>query len=219
MVTPEPKTSYRLDYNANFRDWRTKLDSVLEENQVKYVLTELKPPEPTGTTSQNDIARHQKWLLDDFTARHAILGALHERVYASYHRHETAKSLLDALEAHFTKPSMSRRTVKFRRYMEHKLAEGKSVNEHVLEMGSMAFELECEGVKVPEELQVLMLMNSLPDSWDETVGGAIVNIDIDGSDEMGLEKVSKRLIEMGLKKEQEEKPHLYTTIKVQPFSY
>lgn len=103
--------------------------------------------------------------------------------------------------------------------MEHKLAEGKSVNEHVLEMGSMAFELECEGVKVPEELQVLMLMNSLPDSWDETIGGAIVNIDIDGSDEMGLEKVSKRLIEMGLKKEQEEKPHLYTTIKVQPFSY
>ncbi|XP_062015945.1 ubiquitin C-terminal hydrolase 13-like isoform X1 [Rosa rugosa] len=214
MVNPEPQNPYRLDYNANFSDWRTKLDSVLDQNQVKYVLTEPKPPEPTGATPQNEVARHQKWLLDDFTARHVILGALHERVYVSYHRHKTASSLLEALTAHFTTPSVSRRLVKFRRYMEHKLAEGKSVNEHVSEMGSMAAGLESEGVKVSEELQVLMLMNSLPERWDETVGGLIVNMDIDGPDEMGLDKVSKRLIDLVLKKDQEENPHLYATIKV-----
>lgn len=76
------------------------------------------------------------------------------------------------------------------------MGEGKSVNQHILEMGCMAFELECEGVKVPEELQAVMLMNSLPDSWRDTIGGLIVNMESDGSDGLGLDKVSRRLRDM-----------------------
>lgn len=71
------------------------------------------------------------------------------------------------------------------------MAEGKSVNEHILEMGSMVYGLESEGVKVSEELQAVMLMNSLPESW------ADMNTDLDGSNGMVLDRVTKKLTEIG----------------------
>lgn len=77
------------------------------------------------------------------------------------------------------------------------MGKGKSVNQHILEMGCMAFELECEGVKVPEELQAVMLMNNLLDSWCDTIGGLIVNMESNGSDGLGLDKVGRRLRDMG----------------------
>ncbi|XP_050368755.1 ubiquitin C-terminal hydrolase 13-like isoform X2 [Argentina anserina] len=203
-----------LNCKANFGNWKTKLESVLKLNHVDYVLTEPKPPEPTTVTPQTGVARHQKWLVDDSLARGLILETLDATVYVSYLHHPTAASLMKALTDYFTQPSMFRRLVKFRRYMEHKFGEGKSVNEHVKEMGSLAAELENEGVQVPEELKVLMLINSLPDRWRETIDGLMVNMDKDGPGEMGLDKVTKRLIDLGLKKHREENPDLYATIKV-----
>lgn len=197
MVYPELKTTHRLDFGVNFHIWRDKIDFVLVDNKVDYVLTEQKPPE-------NDVARHkQQWLHDDYTARHLILGALTDHVYMTHQKHETAKSLMDALTATFTKPSMTKRMYKLKGYVGHKMAEGKSVNEHILEMGSMAYDLECEGLKIPDEVQAVMLMNSVPDSWDEMMTPVRLNMNLDksGDPDMGLDRVSSRLREIGVLKE------------------
>lgn len=192
LVYPELKTTHRLDHNTNFLIWKDKLKFVLWDHKVHYVFSEPKPPEPTGTPPQDDaVARHRKWVDGDYLARHIILGALHERVYMCYQHHKNAKSLLDALTADFGKSPMSKKMAKLRRYVEHKMADGKSVNEHILEMGSMVYGLESEGVKVSEELQAVMLMNSLPESW------ADMNTDLDGSNGMVLDRVTKKLTEIG----------------------
>ncbi|KAL6289454.1 hypothetical protein ACE6H2_006964 [Prunus campanulata] len=99
LVYPELKTTHQLDCTTNFQTWRSKLDFVLADNN--------------------------KWLRDDFTARHIILGALHKHVQMSYNRHETTKSLKDPLSAFFTRPSMAKRMVKLRQYVDHKMHEGK----------------------------------------------------------------------------------------------
>lgn len=83
------------------------------------------------------------------------------------------------------------------------MAEDKSVNEHILEMGSMAYDLECEGLKIPDEVQAVMLMNSVPDSWDEMMIPVRLNMDLDksGDPDMGLDRVSSRLRAIGVSKE------------------
>ncbi|XP_062018184.1 uncharacterized protein LOC133734579 [Rosa rugosa] len=195
MVYPELKTTHRLDFGVNFHIWRQKIGFVLVDNKVNYVLTDPKPPE-------NDVARHQKWIHDDFIARHLIMGTLNDHVYMCYETHETAKSLMDALTATYTQPSMTKRMYKLRNYVGHKMAEGKSVHEHIMEMGSMAYDLQCEGLKIPEEVQAVMLMNSVPESWDEMMTVVRLNMDFDkskssGEPDFGLHKVSSRLREIG----------------------
>ncbi|XP_031271827.1 uncharacterized protein LOC116130227 isoform X2 [Pistacia vera] len=177
LVYPELKTRHRLDYGKNFRIWRSQVDFVLEDNEVKYVLTQPIPEKQTHPEA------HQKFVDDDYTARHIILGALSEGLYMSYHRHSTAKSLLDALTSFFTKPSMSRRMTALRRYVTHKMSDDTSAHEHVLKMSELAMELKLEGVDIPDELEAVFLMNSLPDSWEDSIFGMILNID---SDEKGL---------------------------------
>lgn len=63
-------------------------------------------------------------------------------------------------------------------------------NEHVLEMRRMATELGLEGVEVPEELQAVVLMNSLPDSWYDAITTMIGNMD---TDERGLTLVNAEI--------------------------
>lgn len=199
MGYPELQTTLRLDFAVDyFHTWKDKLDFVLINKDVDYVLTVPKPPE-------NEVAGYKKWIRDDRIARYLIIGAMHERLYSSYKEHETAKSLMDALTATFTKPSMMKRMTKLSKYVGHKMAEGKPVFEHILEMGSMAGDLEREGLKIPEEVQTVMLMNSMPESWNDVVTSLKLSMDFDkskwGEPDLGLDMVSRRLRDIGDMKE------------------
>ncbi|OMO93991.1 hypothetical protein CCACVL1_06236 [Corchorus capsularis] len=58
LIYPELKTTYRLTYSGtNFHICRSKVDFIIVENQVNYVLTE---PKPT-IDNPDDIVRHDKW--------------------------------------------------------------------------------------------------------------------------------------------------------------
>lgn len=179
LVYPELKTTYRLNYtgSTNFHIWKSKLGFVLVDNRVEYVLARPLPDK------QADPEAHQKFLDDDFTARHIILGSLDDALIISFKHQETAKSLMDALTSYFTKPSMSKRMTLLRRYVTHKMSDDTSAQEHVLTMINLAMDLKMEGVEIPDELQAVFLMNSLPDSWQDSMFGMIMNID---KDEKGL---------------------------------
>ncbi|XVF68478.1 hypothetical protein PTKIN_Ptkin11bG0006000 [Pterospermum kingtungense] len=193
IIYPELKTTYRLNYSeTNFHIWRDKLDFVLKENKVNYVLTERKP----SKDNQDEAASHDKWVADDFKARHIILGTLHDHLYMSYHEHETAKSIMDGLTRLFTRPSMAKRINLFRRYMNHRMEEGTSIDQHIIEMFVRAKELELEGVKVPQEFQAVALMESLPESWEDEVRSITWNLETD-EEGLGLDNVCKKLRSVG----------------------
>ncbi|OMO55530.1 hypothetical protein COLO4_35929 [Corchorus olitorius] len=94
LIYPELKTTYKLTYyGTNFHIWRSKLDFVLVQNQVNYVLTK---PKPTKDNS-DDIVRHDKWAAVDFKAHHIILGTLDDNLFMTYQKQDAAKLLLSAL--------------------------------------------------------------------------------------------------------------------------
>ncbi|GKV08398.1 hypothetical protein SLEP1_g20030 [Rubroshorea leprosula] len=190
------KTTYRLNYGDNFAFWKVKVKMVLTDNCVQYVLTTPKP------SKEDDAARHDKWVADDFTARHIILGSIHDDLFMSYSEHETTKSMMDALSAFFTKPSLGKRMALLQRYMSHQMKGGTSINQHVLEMDNMAMELEREGMKVPEEMQSAALMNSLPSSWEDVIVNITTVFDFDRNGEStGLKNVKDRLKSAGARKD------------------
>ncbi|GMI88899.1 hypothetical protein HRI_002559200 [Hibiscus trionum] len=190
IIYPELKTSSRLEYlGTNFHIWRTKLDFVLKDHGVHYVLTPNPNPNPD-----------HKWVGDDRHARRLILETLHEHLYMSYHKHETAKSLMDALTTAFTRHSAANRFRLLRRYKDYKMQEGTSIAQHIVEMNAMAKELELEGLNLPKELHSVALLESLPESWDDVV--ASITMDL-GKDEEALrsDNICMKLMNAGDVKE------------------
>lgn len=80
------------------------------------------------------------------------------------------------------------------------MSDETPLNEHVLDMRALAKELELEGVKIPDEFQAVVLMNSLQESWEDAVEKIVTNIDTDEK-ESSLENVENRVRAMGKWKE------------------
>lgn len=194
LVYPELKTTGRLELGSMataFRIWRHKLDFVLADKKLKYVFTDPIPDK------EKDPFAHQKFLDDDSKAQGIILFRLDDssRLY-HYERHDSAKSLLDALTSASTQPSMTGRMILLRQYLGRKMFDEMPVREHVLNMRAMAKELELEGVKIPDEFQAVVLINSLPDSWEDAVERMVVSIDSDAK-ELSLEDVEDKVRAIG----------------------
>lgn len=196
LVYPELKTTGRLELGSMataFRIWRHKLDFVLADKKLKYVFTDPIPDK------EKDPFAHQKFLDDDSKAQGIILFRLDDssRLH-HYERHDSAKSLLDALTSASTQPSMTRRMILLRQYLGRKMFDEMPVREHVLNMRAMAkeLELELEGVKIPDEFQAVVLINSLPDSWEDAVERMVVSIDSDAK-ELSLEDVEDKVRAIG----------------------
>ncbi|GLT80742.1 hypothetical protein SLA2020_521660 [Shorea laevis] len=173
IVYPELRTTARLKLGDNFYVWRSKVGFVLVDNGVDNVLTLPKP------SKEDDPAGHDKWVLDDLTARGILLGSIHEYLLFDTSEDETAKALMDRITALFTGPSLSKRMVLLRRYMRRRMKEGTSINQHIIEMNAMVAEMAREGMKVPEAMQAAALMNSFPESWRDVKVNIIVNLELD----------------------------------------
>lgn len=189
LVYPELKTTNKLNPDAtapNFHVWKTKLNFVLLDNNVDYVLTDSNPPSP-----EDDAVAHRKFRRDDSAARHIILGTLHDDLFMCYHHHDTAKSLMDALTGFFAKPSLPRKMAAFMRYKEHRFVEGTDIKRHIVEMGGLARELELEGMKMDECSQMAILINTLPEKWKEQIDLEIENMERNG--EFSLENLCNKL--------------------------
>ncbi|OVA02753.1 zinc finger protein [Macleaya cordata] len=166
----ELTTTRKLNSSGSkFLIWKSKMDFVLFDIGVSYVLTDPRPVDPTEETSIEEREKYKKWVSDDFTCRHAILGAMEDNLMLVFDRYNTAKEIMDALSNLFASKSFGRSTTLCGKYQHHKMSEETNVMDHVFEMCAMARELEEVGMKVPEAMQVFILMKSLPDSWQSAM--------------------------------------------------
>eukprot|EP00268_Persea_americana_P052720 TRINITY_DN5919_c0_g1_i1.p1 TRINITY_DN5919_c0_g1~~TRINITY_DN5919_c0_g1_i1.p1 ORF type:complete len:250 (+),score=27.56 TRINITY_DN5919_c0_g1_i1:105-752(+) len=141
-----------------FRRWKRKIEFVLSDAHLKYVLSD---PKPTD-------ASLNQWVSDDERARSMILFAMDDLLFDVYSAHETAKLLMDSLAEIFPPGSSEYAVNLYKKYTNYKMGYHTSINDHLLQMRAMAIDLEhlclsCVG----EEAQKDAILNSLPESWAE----------------------------------------------------
>ncbi|KAL3530915.1 hypothetical protein ACH5RR_010237 [Cinchona calisaya] len=202
IIYPQFKTYLRIDYKGpRFSTWKRELFTVLEDCQVKYVLKDTKPSEPTDSTSEEDVHLYKKWQADDFTCRHLVLGAMEDDVFLSFHDCPTAKALIDALETFFDSPSTAQKLVLLKKYTNHHMSDDTPIIDHILKMDLMTRNLEIAGIDVPDEIQSVVLVDSLPKSWGEALTVLNVNMSMDKETGLSLDNVRKRVRDAGQIKE------------------
>nr|GMD69249.1 Zinc finger, CCHC-type [Ipomoea batatas] len=183
---------YRVRLNSswsNFYVWEIRLSQVFRISKVSCVLKEPKP-------SEKDVEHCKKWLADDLVCRHLMLGAVDDDLFLSFHGYPSAKSMMDAIKAFFNFSSNARRKLLLKKYMDHQMSEGTPIVNHNFKMERLALKLKRAGVTIPDELQAFTLMDSMPESWVDSLMRLTLDMDLKEK-EVDLKAVRARLLEVG----------------------
>lgn len=80
--------------------------------------------------------------------------------------------------------------------MNNHMSDDTPIMDHIDNMGVMARKLEIAGVNIPNEMQSVVLVNSLPESWGDTL--TVLNMTmIDKENGLNLDSVRKRVRDFG----------------------
>ncbi|VFQ69269.1 unnamed protein product [Cuscuta campestris] len=95
-------------------------------------------------------------------------------------KEKTAKGIMDALSNMYEKPSAANKVFLIREFVNTRMKEGTSVTEHINKLNSILARLLSVGIKFDDEVQALLLLLSLPDSWSGMVTAVTGSVGPDG---------------------------------------
>ncbi|VFQ90409.1 unnamed protein product [Cuscuta campestris] len=120
------------------------------------------------------------WAGLDRKAMSVIRLSLTKNVAFNILKEKTAKGIMEALSNMYEKPSVANKVFLIRELVNTRMKEGTSVTEHINKMNSILTRLASVKIKFDDEVQVLLLLSSLPDSWSGTVTAVTSSVGPDG---------------------------------------
>jgi len=84
-------------------------------------------------------------------------------------KEKTTKGIMEALSNMYEKPSAANKVFLIRELVNTRMKEDNSIAEHINKMNSILARLTSVGIKFDDEVQALLLLSSLPNSWSGTV--------------------------------------------------
>lgn len=143
---------------TDFSWWKMQIEDLLVQKDLDVVLGDKQ-----GKLSDAE------WAVLDRKAMSVIRLSLTKNVAFNILKEKTAKGILEALSNMYEKPSAANKIFLIRELVNTKMKEGSSVTEHINSLNSILARLLSVGIKFDDEVQALLLLSSLPDSWSGTV--------------------------------------------------
>ncbi|KAE8692624.1 Retrovirus-related Pol polyprotein from transposon TNT 1-94 [Hibiscus syriacus] len=84
-------------------------------------------------------------------------------------KEKTTAGLMTALSSMYEKPSASNKVHLMRRLFNLRMTEGASVAQHLNELNTITTQLSSVEIEFDDEVRALILLSSLPDSWNANV--------------------------------------------------
>uniref|UniRef100_A0ACD5TRT4 Uncharacterized protein n=1 Tax=Avena sativa TaxID=4498 RepID=A0ACD5TRT4_AVESA len=168
-VFAELMRAYKLDGN-NFTVWKRKLLYLLTSENIDYIVEMAEPNLPAEHATDEEKQEYEdefnKWKKDNKNARVFMLGSMADSLAAEYESEDTAYGIMQRLEQDFGEVSLMKVLGLVNKFVTSKMGE-KSVNEHMNKLIVLAEELKNAGYPFQEEVQVMVVLNSLPPSWEQ----------------------------------------------------
>ncbi|VFQ79061.1 unnamed protein product [Cuscuta campestris] len=120
------------------------------------------------------------WAGLDRKAMSVIRLSLTKNVAFNILKEKTAKGIMDALSNMYEKPSAANKVFLIRELVNTRMKNGTSVTEHINKLNSILARLLSVDIKFDDEVQTLLLLSSLPDSWSGTVIAVTGSVGPDG---------------------------------------
>jgi hypothetical protein len=146
---------------SNFGFWKMQTEDYLYQKDL-YLPLKGKDSKPTDMT---DAA----WEILDRKALGAIRLSLAPSVAFNISKEKTAEDLMKALTRMYEKPSASNKVFLMKRLFNMKKPENRSIQEHLNDFNTITSQLESVGITFDDEVLALVILSSLPESWDGLV--------------------------------------------------
>ena len=187
----------------NWGIWKPKMEDVLYLNDLHD------PIDGNGEKPSN--MDEGKWKKMDKKAIALIRQYLDDSVFHHVASCESAKALWDKLVSLYESKSATSKAFLVRKLVQLRLDEEKSVAEHLNEFQDVINQLANMKVNFDDELQALLLMSSLSESW-ETLVVSLSNSNANGT--ISLETVRSSLLNEELRRKGSELKSVQTEAMV-----
>uniref|UniRef100_A0A2N9HAA9 CCHC-type domain-containing protein n=1 Tax=Fagus sylvatica TaxID=28930 RepID=A0A2N9HAA9_FAGSY len=124
---------------------------------------------PDQSDDQETEKLRKKWDEDDALAKASMLYHMKDNIIRLFKERPTAKEMMDALETKYGCRSDTQIQLLLDKFNNIKMNEGDVVGDHVNQLELIAKELVDAGHTLSNKMQVNIVLNSLPPSWDHVV--------------------------------------------------
>ena len=176
LITTELAKIEKL-HGVNYEMWHRKIKYALIYDNLEYVI-EFNAPELNSNASKVKIKKQKKWKIDDKKARSLIFMFMEDSLINFFETYDTTQSLWNVLKEKYDKTTEINTQLLLQKYNSCKMQEEQSVVEHVNNMVVMAKDLSIVGIPILKKLQVAIILNSLPISFDMVTTSMISNLSL-----------------------------------------
>ncbi|KAM1500447.1 hypothetical protein ACFX10_023002 [Malus domestica] len=147
--------------NVNYRIWKRRITYLLTHDKTLYTIKDERPLGPSRV--------YNKWVEDNELAKATILNYMEDKLIPLYEEYDSAKEIMDVLEKKYGPKSQTYIQLLLEKYNGTKMEETDSMVDHITKMEVMAKDLANAGHPVSDQMQVSVLLGSLPNSWENVV--------------------------------------------------
>ena len=158
MAADEGKVRIEKFDGSDFGFWKMQIEDYLYQRNLHQPLTK----KPEGM-------KEEDWKLLDRQALGVIQLSLSRNVAFNIAKETTTAGLMKALSNVYEKPSAVNKVHLMRRLFNLRMAEGASLAQHLNELNTITTMLSSVKIDFDDEVRALILLSSLPDSWNTTV--------------------------------------------------
>lgn len=158
-MAEDGKTRIEKFDGQDFGWWKMQIEDLLCQKDLDQALTGIKPEKMEDAV----------WAALDRKAIAVIRFTLAKNVAFNIVKETTACGLMKALSNMYEKPSVSNKVFLIRQLVNTRMREGMSVTSHINDFNTIISRLLSVDIKFEDEVQALLLLSSLPESWSGTV--------------------------------------------------
>ncbi|KAK9028101.1 hypothetical protein V6N11_067915 [Hibiscus sabdariffa] len=152
----------------NFLDWFRNLRIVLKQERKEYVIEEAVPNDPGPNASRADKDKFKKHM-DDMVDVGCLMLATMTPELQKQHENMVAFEMIQNLKEIYEGQARQERYETSKALFQCKMSEGSSLGAHVIKMMGYIQTLEKLGFALNDELATDVILQSLPDSFNQFV--------------------------------------------------
>ncbi|GAV60377.1 UBN2_3 domain-containing protein [Cephalotus follicularis] len=130
----------------NYVDWLRNVRIVLNFEDIDYVLEAPLPALPAKDASTKDHAIYRKWVADEKKVRSYLMASMSNALQVQHNGMRDSRAILQHLRELYGENSRNAQFQLTAELYGTKMAEGSSVNDHVLKMINAIERLEALGI-------------------------------------------------------------------------
>ena len=151
----------------NYDTWQIHAQALLIKNDHwKYVSGESTKPELSSPPTAQETTAQQRWIQNDLKARSDILLSISASELKHTRGCNTSLELWQKIESVYAPKGPARMASLLKQLLQQKMQEGAAIREHLAQFFDAVDKLANMEVDINDKLLTLMLLQSLPSSFD-----------------------------------------------------